>query len=167
MNPNNTVLSIAKFLRFYETAINRIEAKWETKFAQLTADMNRGFSNVPVAVSNHMYLKSGEHCKCCSQLKNLQRCNNKASIKKPLAATSTENLQGQLRQAIAYYRDNGLIERIDATIVVFGSRTIDAHTTGKTGDFERVTEAYLKKISSEYCSDEDVVIHLLLLSITP
>ncbi|KAG2211248.1 hypothetical protein INT47_006368 [Mucor saturninus] len=133
-----------------------METKWETTFAQLTANMNCGFRNVPVTVSNHMYMISGEHCKCCSQLKKLQRANNKASINKPLVAASTENLQGQLRQAIAYYRDNNLIERIGVTMIVFGSRTIDAHTTGKTEDLECVNEAYLKEISSEYCSDEEI-----------
>ncbi|KAG2191721.1 hypothetical protein INT47_004708 [Mucor saturninus] len=41
-------------------------------------------------------------------------------------------------------------------MIVFGSRTIHAHTTGKSKDFECVTEAYLKEISSEYCSDEEI-----------
>ncbi|KAI7887065.1 uncharacterized protein EV154DRAFT_567500 [Mucor mucedo] len=156
MNPNNIALSNADFIRLYETAIKRMEAKWETKFAQLTADMNRGFRNVPVAVSNHMYLKSGEHCKCCSQLKKLQRSNSKASIQKPLAVESAEHLQDQLRRAIAHYKDNGLVEKIDAMMIIFGSRSIETRKENKIEDFEIVTEAYLKSISSEDCSDEDI-----------
>ncbi|KAG2191526.1 hypothetical protein INT47_012815 [Mucor saturninus] len=74
MNPNNTQLSKAEFFRLYETAINH---------------MNREFRSVPATVSNHMYMKSGEHCKCCSQLKKPQRANNKASVNKPLVAASS------------------------------------------------------------------------------
>ncbi|KAI7869639.1 uncharacterized protein EV154DRAFT_581686 [Mucor mucedo] len=138
MNPNNIALSNADFIRLYETAINRMEAKWETKFAQLTADMNRGFRNVPVAVSNHMYLKSGEHCKCCSQPKKLQRSNSKASIQKPLAVESAEHLQDQLRRAIAHYKDNGLVEKIDAMMIIL--------------DLDQLKCS----ISSELCSDQDI-----------
>ncbi|KAI7870900.1 uncharacterized protein EV154DRAFT_570792 [Mucor mucedo] len=135
MNPNNIALSNADFIRLYETVINRMEAKWETKFAQLTADMNRGFRNVPVA---------------------LQRSNSKASIQKPLAVESAEHLQDQLRRAIAHYKDNGLVEKIDAMMIIFGSRSIEMRKENKIKDFEIVTEAYLKSISSEHCSDQDI-----------
>ena len=67
-----------------------------------------------------------------------------------------EHLQDQLRRAIAHYKDNGLVEKIDAMMIIFGSRSIETRKENKIEDFEIVTEAYLKSISSEDCSDEDI-----------